>query len=1005
MITFLKNAFSNSVISYRSNLGNTLKDNKENYANPSPKLSDRVETEVLPIKQINMNFNFKDYMPTIVKHKHTKSSTFARNITYKNINIKETVDQFQSSIVEEKIDGNYQREPTILSNQESNKKNKIDTNINYSGHEDTLGSSLYHPNPKKGENEIEIEKKKLTEFPQELLLQNKNLKYLNLRHNLISEIPDIISSFTSLQMLRLDYNNIKSIPSSIYKLFHLKTLSISHNKLSELPEEFSLLRRLRILVINDNRFFKFPIQICSLKLKILYIHNNSITYLPFEFSKLNQLNEMGFEWFQYISSNNSKLVKGSEAKKIISIIMELCKKDQCFFLTFHKEIMNLYCPLSNNFGLFPRGRNILHWAAIKGNTHIAKEILKAGYDINSLDNDGSTALVLAIKTGNLEVAKFLLSHEKIDANINSEKYGNCLHLALSRNNYEICQLILKLNCFNANCKDKNGNNPLHILMSQFSEENGDPRIIADLLIKKYCLINELNLTKMAPIHLAAKKNQKEALKYAINYNKNNHNSKNLFDFNLQCGKYEWTVMHFAVIYCDAECLVEVIKADNNLFLTDIEERTPKQLSLMNSTIYKVISIAERKYMRNFNRQKRNYFKRNVSNHLILNIVKAREYSRFLGFKNVYDDISEGDIEASAKINAYSSTAPFEINSMDMMNIKLKNELTKRKQNTQRNEINLSKNENKCNHLLDEFQDIYKNSVQIIDPWVELEEGISQVFEEESITEKKSLIQNSFSKSLINNLKKNSKFTNESLNYIIKNYHKKIEFLSDKEYCETKIKESPSIISQEKASNDNSNGRPLLTSVKNPTQIISFSHLKEYQLRRNKYENLYRVLLNTNDKTFRKINLSYFLLKEGNNDAFKVIEFYLNEAQESSLLSYLFSIISLISGTFQAQSKNKINLWINYEEKNALCCLKCKTYKIFNCVRKIEKAQDKPSNLNLKSHYFCGTQKLNDRKTIGLGLAQNIFGMSMDQKTLHSTLNGGRATITAMPFKKTRHYFK
>lgn len=80
----------------------------------------------------------------------------------------------------------------------------------------------------------------------------KNLKWLGLRHNLISDISSSISNLENLRELYLDYNNISIFPKEILQLKNLKVLSLNDNKLSSIPDDIIELQNLKELRVFNN---------------------------------------------------------------------------------------------------------------------------------------------------------------------------------------------------------------------------------------------------------------------------------------------------------------------------------------------------------------------------------------------------------------------------------------------------------------------------------------------------------------------------------------------------------------------------------------------------------------------------------------------------------------------------------------------------------------------------------------------------------------------------------
>lgn len=89
-------------------------------------------------------------------------------------------------------------------------------------------------------------KEKLTKTPKELLVMT-NLKMLFLEGNFLSRLPDdFFWKLQKLMWLDLRNNIIEEIPKSIAYHEHLENLLLTNNNLQQLPNELGRLTKVRI---------------------------------------------------------------------------------------------------------------------------------------------------------------------------------------------------------------------------------------------------------------------------------------------------------------------------------------------------------------------------------------------------------------------------------------------------------------------------------------------------------------------------------------------------------------------------------------------------------------------------------------------------------------------------------------------------------------------------------------------------------------------------------------
>ncbi len=104
---------------------------------------------------------------------------------------------------------------------------------------------------------LSLRGKKLKQIPAEVY-QFKNLQWLDLSRNKLTELNDSIGLLLSLTELNLGYNKLKTLPASTGNLKHLSVLKLHKNLIAQLPKEMGNLRYLETLEMWDNEIDVFP---------------------------------------------------------------------------------------------------------------------------------------------------------------------------------------------------------------------------------------------------------------------------------------------------------------------------------------------------------------------------------------------------------------------------------------------------------------------------------------------------------------------------------------------------------------------------------------------------------------------------------------------------------------------------------------------------------------------------------------------------------------------------
>ena len=210
-----------------------------------------------------------------------------------------------------------------------------------------------------------------------IIMNLTNLKYLSLKNNSLTEIPDFVNSLTTLEILDVTKNKLSILPSlyNLDKLYHLsfqdnlisnisnlprnlqtlsgrwnkikfittklpsslKKINLAQNRLQEIPVHFGNLEQLEELNLYGNKLHKLPEVFTNLKkLKRLILRVNEIENLPRSFENLLSLETLDVEEnkltklpsfenlehlkFLNVSKNNLKKIEGLQhCKELLSL--------------------------------------------------------------------------------------------------------------------------------------------------------------------------------------------------------------------------------------------------------------------------------------------------------------------------------------------------------------------------------------------------------------------------------------------------------------------------------------------------------------------------------------------------------------------------------------------------------------------------------------------------------------------------------------------------------------
>jgi len=120
--------------------------------------------------------------------------------------------------------------------------------------------------------------------------QLRQLRYLGLSNNQLTQIPPEIGKLRQLQRLYLYNNQLTQIPPEVGQLQQLQCLFLHNNQLTQIPPEIGQLQQLRELYLHYNQITQIPPEIGQLhQLQYLYLSHNQLTQIPPEIGQLQQL--------------------------------------------------------------------------------------------------------------------------------------------------------------------------------------------------------------------------------------------------------------------------------------------------------------------------------------------------------------------------------------------------------------------------------------------------------------------------------------------------------------------------------------------------------------------------------------------------------------------------------------------------------------------------------------------------------------------------------------------
>ncbi len=457
-----------------------------------------------------------------------------------------------------------------------------------------------------------------------IYLNLSNLTTIDMRENRLCKISKNFKLFKNLETLHLDNNQISYVPSFISEFTQLKTFTISNNILTSIPASIQYLTALQTFKFSNNKVDKLPIEFGQLKsLECLYLDNNYFSEIPTTLCYLRYLNEISFEWFEFLEPPFLKVLKKDDlGKTCINIIrdglQEMIKNSilYCDFITFienissnEKKNMSLINSdkraeinndnNKNNNSLNPIKKNSKsHYKyykiikAIENNYYgIVRSLLNTSdfeEYIKIKNEENKTAFYLTIQYKNEELISLFLSKIELTNFPVTHIY---LHKAIRMRNPELVKKLISMGV-NINATDDQGSSSFHILFDTFVKQFSRCALIGDFLLQKDCSVNPFNNDNWAPIHIAARKASKQCLLWIISSNKKLR-SENKEEFNLNLkGHNNWTPLHLTINFFRLDETIILLENGCDPFLRNNNAKTPKKVCIGNYVFSKLLSNYE-----------------------------------------------------------------------------------------------------------------------------------------------------------------------------------------------------------------------------------------------------------------------------------------------------------------------------------------------------------------------------------------------------------------------------
>ena len=389
------------------------------------------------------------------------------------------------------------------------------------------------------------------------------LQYLSASQNRLQELPDSLFRHSSrLQTLLVNDNKIGAVQKSLGSLVNLKQLFLHSNLLVEMPTSLSQLTKLAEFSLDWLLYTDDKWAGTSKSLATEFVTADAAEDQAGDdesgrktavatFQELALAKQDSAEKAVAAPAGNKKVLRGEKGAamiKEIRLLMAYIDQAQHAVRQGHQATRPPASPAplqqeGSGYAHFVqfvmyfqrldrtsqvrdlvfkhKSRALIHLLAIHGHLYLLRSAVavlgmnrpETSLDVNALDEDKSTALVLALKQKRFEFVKYLLRLPQISTRICSARYGLPLHVALAQCEFKLAVKLLKRQerqtggadsvDTDVNVPNEQGNTAMHLVFHHFGQAPELATVVAKLLIRRGADLHARNKAELGVLHCAA----------------------------------------------------------------------------------------------------------------------------------------------------------------------------------------------------------------------------------------------------------------------------------------------------------------------------------------------------------------------------------------------------------------------------------------------------------------------------------------------------------------------